>query len=175
MNYRQARAYLDSLDFRGMRLGLQNTEKLLSKLGDPHTKFPIAHVAGTNGKGSTSTMLANILAKAGMKTGLYVSPHLETFRERILINGEMIGRGEAAELVAETQAAAETGDGMPVTYFEFMTAMAFLHFSKCGVDAAVVEVGMGGRFDSTNVVDPALSIITSVAMDHRQHFTVRRN
>lgn len=169
MNYRQAETYLNSLDFRGMRLGLDRTKALLKRLGDPHKNFKIVHVAGTNGKGSTSAMISSILTQAGIKTGLYVSPHLETFRERIQVNGRMISRAEAAELIARIKETVESPGAPKVTYFEFMTAMAFLHFKKVGVETAVVEVGLGGRFDSTNVVDPAVSIITCVAMDHRRH------
>lgn len=168
MNFEKARAHLDSLSFKGMKLGLANTTSLLKELGDPHKKFVSVHVGGTNGKGSTSAMIAAILANSGVKCGLYTSPHLETFRERISVNGAMIGKGKAAELVSRVKEAVEK-TGVPVTYFEFVTAMAFLHFAQEGVQAAVVEVGMGGRFDSTNVVTPAVSVITSIAMDHREH------
>lgn len=168
MNFGKARAHLDSLSFKGMKLGLANTSALLKELGDPHKKFVSVHVGGTNGKGSTSAMIAAILASSGIKCGLYVSPHLETFRERISVNGMMIGKLEAASLVARVKEAVEK-TGVPVTYFEFVTAMAFLHFAQEGTQAAAVEVGMGGRFDSTNVVTPAVSVITSIALDHREH------
>jgi dihydrofolate synthase/folylpolyglutamate synthase len=168
MNYDKALAHLDSLSFKGMKLGLANTIALLKELGDPHKKFVSVHVGGTNGKGSTSAMIAEILANSGIKCGLYVSPHLETFRERICVNGAMVGKGKAASLVARVKDAVEK-TGVPVTYFEFVTAMAFLHFAQEGAQVAVVEVGMGGRFDSTNVVTPAVSVITSIALDHREH------
>lgn len=168
MNFEKARAHLDSLSFKGMKLGLANTSALLKELGDPHKKFVSVHVGGTNGKGSTSAMIAAILANSGVKCGLYTSPHLETFRERISVNGAMIGKRKAASLVARVKEAVEK-TGVPVTYFEFVTAMAFLHFAQEGAQAVAVEVGMGGRFDSTNVVTPAVSVITSIALDHREH------
>jgi dihydrofolate synthase/folylpolyglutamate synthase len=168
MNYDKALAHLDSLSFKGVKLGLANTAALLKELGDPHKKFVSVHVGGTNGKGSTSAMIAAILANSGIKCGLYVSPHLETFRERICVNGAMIGKQTAAALVDRVKEAVEK-TGVPVTYFEFVTAMAFLHFAQEGAQVAAVEVGMGGRFDSTNVVTPAVSVITSIALDHREH------
>ena len=168
MNFEKARAHLDSLSFKGMKLGLANTSTLLKELDDPHKKFVSVHVGGTNGKGSTSAMIASILANSGVKCGLYVSPHLETFRERISVNGAMIGKAKAAELVERVKEAVEK-TGVPATYFEFVTAMAFLHFAQEGTQAVAVEVGMGGRFDSTNIVTPAVSVITSIAMDHREH------
>lgn len=175
MNFDKARAHLDSLSFKGMKLGLANTSALLKELGDPHKKFVSVHVGGTNGKGSTSAMIAAILTSSGVKCGLYVSPHLETFRERVCVNGAMIGKEKAASLVARVKKAVEKTSA-PVTYFEFVTAMAFLHFAEEGVQSAAVEVGMGGRFDSTNVVTPAVSVITSIALDHREHLgaTLRR-
>ncbi|MBI4667273.1 MAG: bifunctional folylpolyglutamate synthase/dihydrofolate synthase [Nitrospinae bacterium] len=168
MDYKKAQAYLDSLSFRGMKLGLANTSALLSALGDPHLAVKTVHVGGTNGKGSTSAMVASIVSLAGIKCGLYVSPHLQTFRERISVDGEMITKPQAARLVGRVKEAAEKMAD-PVTYFEFMTAMAFLHFAEEKVGLAVMEVGMGGRFDSTNVTTPEVTVITSVAMDHRQH------
>ncbi|MBF0634707.1 MAG: bifunctional folylpolyglutamate synthase/dihydrofolate synthase, partial [Nitrospinae bacterium] len=168
MNFEKARAHLDSLSFKGIKLGLANTSALLKELGDPHKKFVSVHVGGTNGKGSTSAMIAAILANSGVKCGLYTSPHLETFRERINVNGAIIGKAKAAKLVERVKEAVKK-TGVPVTYFEFVTAMAFLHFAEEGAQAVAVEVGMGGRFDSTNVVTPAVSVITSIAMDHREH------
>lgn len=151
-----------------MRLGLTNTTALLKELGSPQKQFASVHIGGTNGKGSTSAMIASILSSSGIKCGLYVSPHLETFRERICVNGVMVSQKKAASLVERVKKAVEK-TGLPVTYFEFVTAMAFLHFADEGAHAAAVEVGMGGRFDSTNVVTPAVSVITSVAMDHREY------
>ncbi len=170
--YRKATAYLNSLNFHGIKLGLSRTKKLLEALGNPHRDYKVVHVAGTNGKGSTATMIASILTKAGIDNGLYVSPHLETFRERIQINGKMIGTSDTAKLVDDVKKAVNSVNDPGVTYFEFMTAMAFLHFSRSKVKVSVVEVGLGGRFDSTNIVNPAVSIITSLAMDHQNHLGV---
>ncbi|MBI5815124.1 MAG: bifunctional folylpolyglutamate synthase/dihydrofolate synthase [Nitrospinae bacterium] len=169
MTFAEAERYLNSLSFKGIRLGLANTNRLLKLLGDPHKSFDSVHVTGTNGKGSTSTLISNILTRAGVSNGLYVSPHLETFRERISVNGSIVTTGQAAALVEKVRGAVERDGKLEVTYFEFMTAMAFLHFAQCGVKIAVVEVGLGGRFDSTNVLSPAVSVITSVSMDHREY------
>ncbi|VAX18347.1 Dihydrofolate synthase @ Folylpolyglutamate synthase [hydrothermal vent metagenome] len=166
MDYRQALRYLDSLDFRGIKLGLANTESLLSALGDPQARYKIVHVAGTNGKGSTSAMISSILTCAGIKNGLYTSPHLETFRERIEVNGEMIGEDAAGKLVERVKKASEKNVALLPTYFEFVTAMAFERFAMEKVKVAVVEVGLGGRFDSTNIVEPSVSVITTIALDH---------
>ncbi|MDH4182925.1 MAG: bifunctional folylpolyglutamate synthase/dihydrofolate synthase [Nitrospinota bacterium] len=169
MTYNEARIFLDSLAFHGMKLGLTNTLKLLERLGNPHRSFTAIHVGGTNGKGSTCAAIASVLAAAGVSNGLYTSPHQVSFRERIVVNGVMISREDAANLIAETRMALESEPGLVVTYFEFLTAAAFLHFARSGVRAGVIEVGLGGRFDSTNVVDPAVSVITGVAMDHMAH------
>lgn len=168
-SFQQASDYLASLSFRGMKLGLANVRRLLERLDDPHHAFDSIHVAGTNGKGSTCAMLANILTRAGVRCGMCVSPHLETFRERIQVNGAMIAPEQVGPLVDAVRRAAEREQGLNPTYFEFMTAMAFLHFKNAGVNAAVLEVGLGGRFDATNVVNPAVSVITSIGMDHMAH------
>jgi len=166
MDYRQALRYLDSLDFRGIKLGLSNTQSLLDALGNPQAGYKIIHVAGTNGKGSTCAMISSILTCAGIKNGLYTSPHLETVRERIEINGKMIGEEEAGKLVARVKKVAEKDVSLLPTYFEFVTAMAFERFAMEKVKVAVIEVGLGGRFDSTNIVEPSVSIITTIALDH---------
>jgi dihydrofolate synthase/folylpolyglutamate synthase len=168
MTYYEARRYLDSLAFHGMKLGLANTSRLLARLGGPHMAYQTIHVGGTNGKGSTCAAISSILSAAGISNGLYTSPHQVSFRERILVDGVMIHKESAAALIGQVKEAAE-GMGLTVTYFEFLTAVAFLHFAQTGVKAVALEVGLGGRFDSTNVVDPAVSIITSVAMDHMAH------
>ena len=168
-SFQQASDYLASLSFRGMKLGLANVRRLLERLDNPSRAFGAIHVAGTNGKGSTCAMIANILTRAGIPCGMYVSPHLETFLERIQVNGEMIAPEQVAPLVDEVRRAAEGEKGLNPTYFEFMTAMAFLHFRNAGVKLAALEVGLGGRFDATNVVTPAVSVITSIGMDHMEH------
>ena len=169
MTYQEACLYLDSLAFHGIKLGLTNTQRLMKALGDPHLSFKAIHVGGTNGKGSTCAAISSVLSVAGISNGLYTSPHQVTFRERIRINGEMIGEDQAARVITETRQALESQDDLPATYFEFMTAAAFLAFARAGVEFGVVEVGLGGRFDSTNVVDPDVSVITNVAMDHMAH------
>jgi len=136
---------------------------LLRRLGSPDRAFQSVHIAGTKGKGSTSAIIASILTHAGYRTGLYTSPHLHTFRERIAVDGEMITEGEAAELVEWIR---PTLEHTPGTTFEAITAIAFEHFRRRNVQVAVLEVGLGGRFDATNVVHPLASIITSIGMDH---------
>ena len=164
-----------------MNLGLKRVEALLKSLDNPQDKFPIIHVAGTNGKGSTSAMIASILVEAGYKAGLYTSPHLMRFNERIRINHREISDKKVAELVERIKERVKgQGSGVsgrkkhapcPVplapTFFEFTTAMAFLYFAEEKVDIAVMEVGLGGRLDATNVSKPLVSIITNIAKDHQ--------
>jgi dihydrofolate synthase/folylpolyglutamate synthase len=141
--------------------------ELLARLGDPQRRFPAVLVAGSNGKGSTSALLAAMAGAAGYRTGLYTSPHLEIVEERLRMNGRAIGGDRLDELLAEVVSRAEQGSGC--TYFEAMTAAAFLWFAAEEVDLAVVEVGMGGRLDATNLCDPVLSLITSISLEHREH------
>lgn len=138
--------------------------ELMKLLGNPQQHYPILHVAGTKGKGSTSAFMASALKQAGYTTGLYTSPHLQDFCERIQINGEMIIHAELAELVELIKP--EVAKIPFITTFELTTALAFLHFARKGVNAAVIEVGLGGRLDATNIVEPLVSIITSLSMDH---------
>lgn len=142
---------------------LHNTLALCEQLGNPQHQFKTIHVGGTNGKGSTSHMLAAILQKAGYKTGLYTSPHLKDFRERIRINGEMIAEDFVTDFVAVQQATIES---LNPSFFEVTVAMAFSYFAKEKVDIAIIEVGLGGRLDSTNVITPELSVITNISLDH---------
>lgn len=142
---------------------LTNTLRLCEVLGNPQHKFRCIHIAGTNGKGSTSHMTASILQEAGYKTGLYTSPHLVDFRERIRINGQMIPQQEVVDFVADLQEAIE--DIQP-SFFELTVALCFAHFAKHNVDYAVIETGLGGRLDSTNVISPMLSVITNIGYDH---------
>ncbi len=144
---------------------IDNTVQLMQRLGRPETKFPAIHVAGTNGKGSVSHCLAAILHKAGYKVGLYTSPHLVDFRERIRIDGEMIPREAVTAFVQEHK---EYMQGLGLSFFEMTVGLAFDYFARERVDVAVVEVGMGGRLDSTNVLSPLLSIITNIGLDHTQ-------
>lgn len=155
--------YLYSLGMFGIKLGLDNIRGLLGSLDDPHTHYPIIHVAGTNGKGSVCAFLGQIYTQGGYRVGIYTSPHLKHFNERIRIGSEFISISEVANLTTEIRAVAQ--DVQP-TFFEFTTAMALLYFARQKVDLVVLEVGMGGRLDATNVVDPVLSIITPVSYDH---------
>ncbi|MCA6450396.1 MAG: bifunctional folylpolyglutamate synthase/dihydrofolate synthase [Chitinophagaceae bacterium] len=142
---------------------LTNTIRLCGALGDPQKKFKTIHIAGTNGKGSTSHMLAAILQTAGYKTGLYTSPHLKDFRERIKINGQVCSE----EFVIDfTERIKPLINEIEPSFFEITVAMAFDHFAKQGVDVAVIEVGLGGRLDSTNIITPELSVITNIGWDH---------
>jgi dihydrofolate synthase / folylpolyglutamate synthase len=148
-----------------IKTGLENIVKLCAALGDPHTKFPTVHIAGTNGKGSTSHMIAGALQKAGYKTGLYTSPHLVDLRERIRINGEPVSEQFVIDFVNKTKHLVE--DVQP-SYFELNVAMAFMAFAEEQVDIAVIETGLGGRLDSTNIITPVLSVITNIGLDHTQ-------
>ncbi len=142
---------------------LTNTIELCKRLGDPQNKFKSVHVGGTNGKGSTSHMLAAILQVAGYKTGLYTSPHLVDFRERIRINGEMISQQQVIDFVAEHQ---KDFEDIKPSFFEMTVGLAFDIFAKEEVDIAIIEVGLGGRLDSTNIITPLLSVITNIGWDH---------
>lgn len=149
-----------------LKKDLSNTLALCALLDDPQNKFKSIHVAGTNGKGSVAHMLAAVYQEAGLKVGIYSSPHLRDFRERIKINGEYITENEVVEFVHSMQA--HLRDIEP-SFFETTVAMAFAHFAKHAVDLAIVETGLGGRLDSTNVITPLLSIITNVSLEHQQY------
>ncbi|MFD0940658.1 bifunctional folylpolyglutamate synthase/dihydrofolate synthase [Pedobacter boryungensis] len=146
-----------------LKKDLHNTLALCDKLDNPQHKFKSIHVGGTNGKGSTSHMLAAILQKAGYKTGLYTSPHLKDFRERIRINGKMVSKQYVKDFVKNQQ---ETIQEIEPSFFEVTVAMAFDYFAKEKVDIAIIEVGLGGRLDSTNIITPELSVITNISLDH---------
>jgi dihydrofolate synthase/folylpolyglutamate synthase len=157
--------YLYSLQKHGIKLGLANITKLMDLLGDPHNSFHSVHVAGTNGKGSTSTAIASILKENGFKVGLFTSPHLVSFTERIRINNIRIEESEVIETASMIHDYIAGSDLKP-TFFEFVTAMAFYYFAQNNVDWAVIETGMGGRLDATNVILPQVSIITNISLDH---------
>ncbi len=170
MNYAETLDYLFTRLPMYSRIGaaayktdLHNTLALLKAINDPQRTFKTIHVAGTNGKGSVSHMLAAILQEAGYKTGLYTSPHLVDFRERIRINGEMIPK---QTVVAFTERIKNSIDAIEPSFFELTVAMAFDHFAQESVDIAVIETGLGGRLDSTNVIQPELSVITNIGWDH---------
>ena len=153
----------------GMKLGLERMREALRLLGDPHRGYPVLHVAGTNGKGSTCAFAEASLRAAGLRTGLYTSPHLVHFCERIRVGGTPISEERAAgsfeEIVRRVPWALDP-DGL--TFFEFATAMAFLEFTRSGIEVAVVEVGLGGRLDATNVVEPTACAVASLGLDHQQ-------
>lgn len=172
MNYRQTLDFLyhslpvfQHIGGEAYKAGLDNITALEKALGDPHRKFRSVHVAGTNGKGSVSHMIASTLTAAGYRTGLFTSPHLKDFRERVRIDGEMISEQEVVAFVERNR---ETIDRIRPSFFEITTAIAFDHFARHVVDVAVVEVGMGGRLDSTNVIRPLLGVITNIGYDHTQ-------
>jgi dihydrofolate synthase / folylpolyglutamate synthase len=160
---------LARLDGLGIKLGLERARSLLAALGDPQRRFPAVLVAGTNGKGSTSAFLAAMAQAAGYRTGLYTSPHLEVVEERLRIDGRMIAPGELGRLLADLVDLAERETGSPPTYFEAVTLAAFQWFAEEKVDLAVVEVGLGGRLDATNLCDPILSLITPIGFDHQEY------
>lgn len=173
MDHREAIDYIHNTYRFGSKLGLENIRRLLDRLGNPHEGLQVLHVAGTNGKGSTCAFLSAVLAEAGYKVGLYTSPYLEVFNERIQINGTPIEDGKLAALTTrvktEVDALVSEGHAHP-TEFEIVTAIAFCHFQAEAVDFLVLEVGMGGRLDATNVVgSPLVSIITPLSMEHTEH------
>lgn len=166
MSYEGAIAYLYSLRKYGMKFGLDNTRRLLSALENPQESFRCIHVAGTNGKGSTSAMIDSVLRTTGVTTGLFTSPHLVSFTERMRVNGKEISEAEVVRLADEVQRVAENIPGFLPTFFEVTTAMAFLYFRKMHVAWAVIEAGMGGRLDATNILRPEVSVITAIDIDH---------
>jgi dihydrofolate synthase/folylpolyglutamate synthase len=170
MNYNEAIDFLFSQLPMYQRIGkaaykanLDNTLALDAHFGHPHHFFRTLHVAGTNGKGSVSHLLASILMEAGFRVGLYTSPHLKDFRERIRVNGQMIGEEEITEFVVKNK---EVINSIQPSFFEMTVALAFNHFKAQQVDIAVIEVGLGGRLDSTNIITPCLSVITNIGLDH---------
>lgn len=174
MTYQEASKYLDSFINYENRdrweydksFKLERMKRLCRLLGDPHKSIRSVHVAGTKGKGSTSALIQSILKSAGFKAGLYTSPHLETFRERIRIGDDMIGQSDVGELADELKRAVDLMPDDKPSFFEVYTALAFLYFKKEDVDIAVYEVGLGGRLDATNVIEPLVAAITPVSYDH---------
>ena len=174
MNFQESLAYLEALIAMGVQAGLNHTRSLASRLGDPQRSYPCILVAGTNGKGSTSSFLAAILGASGIRVGLYSSPHLVSVRERVRLDGMLIGEEDLAagltrvREVSNSAIAAGELSGPP-TYFEAMTLLAFEHFRRASVGAAILEVGLGGRLDCTNIADPILSLVTNIALDHEDY------
>jgi dihydrofolate synthase/folylpolyglutamate synthase len=188
-SYRSTLDYLFGLQKFGIKLGLANISALLKRLGDPHAGLRAVHIAGSNGKGSTAAFLTSILRQAGYRVGLYTSPHLVDFAERIQVDGVPIAERKVVQLtrrirpvvegmVQEGEFWSETSFPLPpkydpykatITFFEFTTAMAFLYFREARVDVSVLETGMGGRLDATNVIDPLVSLITPISLEHQQY------
>jgi dihydrofolate synthase/folylpolyglutamate synthase len=167
--YDEVLAWLYGLEAaKGMDFKLERVELALASLGLPHRGYPCIHIAGTNGKGSVAAMCHAVLQAAGYRTALYTSPHLVRFTERIRVGDEEIAPEQVVDLTREIRAAA-TSRGIDLTFFELVTVLAFLHFARQQVEAAVIEVGLGGRLDATNVVDPLVSVITTIGLDHQQY------
>ena len=166
--YSEALDYLYSLTHTGIKLGLQNTSRLLEYFKNPHLGIKTIHVSGTNGKGSTAAFIESILRNSGFKTGLYTSPHLLDFRERIQINRSLIEKEKTTELILRIKKASKNLN-LPVTFFEFGTVMSFLHFKEQQTDVNILEVGLGGRLDATNLCQAEISLITSISRDHTEY------
>lgn len=167
MTYSAAIGYLYGLQKHGIKLGLETMSVLLDRLGHPERRFRSLHIGGTNGKGSTAAMTAAVLQASGLRAGLYTSPHLVDFRERIRISGAMVSEERVADLTERVRAA--TLPDLEPTFFETTTAMAFLYFAEAQVDLAVLEVGLGGRFDATNVIEPMACAVTTIGLEHQQY------
>ncbi len=170
--YEAALDYLKNLTKFGINLGLGRIQELLKRLGNPENRLQVIHVGGTNGKGSTSMMTAEILREAGYKVGVFTSPHLHDYRERIVINGRMISKEKLVEILDKIRPVLDqlvAGGIEHPTEFEVSTAIAFAYFDAEKVDYALIEVGLGGEIDSTNVVSPLISVITNVGMDHMDY------
>ncbi len=166
MTYQQAKACLDQLQLFKIKLGLETTAEILADLGHPQERLRIIHIAGTNGKGSVGATLSAVLTAGGYRTGFYSSPHLSTIRERFRLNNTLIPQESFTRLVSRLHASLEHREP---TYFEFTTLLALLWFAEEQADIVILETGMGGRLDATNVVMPLLSIITDISRDHEQH------
>jgi dihydrofolate synthase/folylpolyglutamate synthase len=163
MEYNEVIDYILQMEKFGVKLGLSNITRLLTYLGNPQNDFPTIHVAGTNGKGSTVAVMEAIFMAAGYRVGVYTSPHLVDFRERIKINGKFIGKKHITDFFNSHRKKIES---MPITFFEAVTALAFGYFKQENVDLAIIETGLGGRLDATNVIIPRVSIITNVETEH---------
>lgn len=169
MTYQRAVDYLYQLQWHGIKSGLGNILQILTRLSNPHQRYRTVHIAGTNGKGSTAALVAALLQAQGYRVGLYTSPHLVDFSERIRINGVPIAHDAVADLTDKISQLSSLNSHLSLTFFEFTTAMAFLYFAESSINLAVIEVGMGGRFDATNVITPLVSVITNIDYDHQAY------
>src|SRR5690349_6221442 len=169
MTYAEAIQFLYGLRLYAAKFGLENTRQLAALAGNPHEQLRFIHVAGTNGKGSTCAMLESIYREAGLRVGLFTSPHLVSFRERIQIDRELISEADVVGLVSEMQTRLAT---FPVayhpTFFEVVTVIALVYFARRKCDLVIWETGLGGRLDATNIVTPLASVITNIGLDHQQ-------
>lgn len=163
--------WLYGLQIHGIKLGLDNTKRLLEAVGNPQNSFKSVHIAGTDGKGSTSACIASILRASGFRTGLYTSPHILEFNERISVSGVNISDDQLAEYSSKLYGIVKRleSEGVMCTFFEVTTAMAFMHFENMGAEYAVIEVGMGGRFDATNVIVPEVTVIGNISLEHTEY------
>lgn len=168
MTYAEAIKFLYGLSWFGARFGLETTRALAERTGNPQGKLRFIHVAGTNGKGSTCAMLESIYRAAGLRVGLFTSPHLVSFRERIQVNRQLISQPDMVRLVDELRALLPHDPAMPITLFEFVTVLALRYFAEQKCDLVIWETGLGGRLDATNIVTPLASIITNIGLDHQQ-------
>ena len=166
MNYKEAISWLNSFQKFGIKLGLERIKYICKKLGNPQDKYQIIHVGGSNGKGSVCQFLSSILCLNGYRVGVYTSPHLQRFSERFVVNGQEISEKEIASLVEKIKPIVKEMKDNP-TFFEVTTAMAFQYFSDKNAEYAIIEVGLGGRFDATNIVNPLVSVITNVSLEHQ--------
>jgi dihydrofolate synthase/folylpolyglutamate synthase len=169
MNFEDCINWLYSFEKFGIKLGLERITYICTKLEDPQNNYKIIHVGGTNGKGSVSKFLESILVKSGHNVGVYTSPHLQRFSERFVVNNEEISESELVLLIEKVKPIVDdmvVNNNTP-TFFEIVTAMAFQYFKDKKVEFAIIEVGLGGRFDATNIVNPMITIITNVSLDHQ--------
>src|SRR5437867_5693174 len=173
MDYDSLLKELYGLERFGIKLGLETITELLGHMGNPHRRFKTVHVTGTNGKGSTCAFIASVLRKAGYRVGLYTSPHLVRFNERIQVDGREISNEDVARIYGEMRSAiVKTSGGSKVkqpTFFEVTTGIAFHYFAEKGIDIGVIEVGMGGRMDATNVIHPLVAVLTRIGLEHTEH------
>ena len=165
-DFRESLDYLYGLQKHGIKFGLNSTQNLLARVGNPHRKLRFIHIAGTNGKGSTAAILSRILCHHGTRVGLYTSPHLVRFTERFRINDDEVSAGRILQVFEKIRATLD--ESQPPTFFEMVTAMAFLYFAEEQADFVIAETGLGGRLDATNVITPEVCVITNIGFDHQE-------